>query len=138
LYGQINLLNSLMIRLLASFLESGVTFEISKRESSETHLENSLSWVKNLCILEQIWLGFKAWRMGFGCVGRANTKVGLFLCILVYPGVIPSLQVRSRSVEVKILVGFKNLGVFLRFKSEVFEGFCNSFDIECIRLKLIN
>jgi len=38
----------------------------------------------------------------------------------MFPGVITGLQVEAYSVGVKILVGFKSV---------IFEGFCNSFDI---------
>jgi len=47
----------------------------------------------------------------------------------VFPGVILGLQVGSCSVGVNFLMGFKNFGVFVIFKSVIFEGFCNSFDI---------
>jgi len=44
--------------------------------------------------------------------------------------VIPGLQVGSCCAKVEILVEFKNLGVFDIFKRVIFEGLCNSFDIE--------
>jgi len=47
----------------------------------------------------------------------------------VFPSVILGLQVGSRCAMVEILVGFKNLGVFVIFKSVIFKGLHNSFDI---------
>jgi len=44
----------------------------------------------------------------------------------VFLGVILGLQVGSFGVRAKILVEFKNLGVFVIFESVIFEGFCNS------------
>jgi len=48
-----------------------------------------------------------------GCLGRATTQVWLFLFFLVFPSVISGLQVGG----VKVLVGFKNVGVL--FNSRV-------------------
>jgi len=67
--------------------------------------------------------------MHFGWLGRATIKVWLFVCFSVFPSVISGPQVGSYYVGVEVLVGFKNLGVFVIFKSVIFEELCNSFDI---------
>jgi len=51
-----------------------------------------------------------------GWLGRVTTQVWLLLCFLVFPSVISGLQVGSCSVGVKVLMGFKNLGVLLNSK----------------------
>jgi len=42
---------------------------------------------------------------------------------------IPSLQVGYCCVGVQILLGYKNVDVFVIFKTVIFVSLCNSFDI---------
>jgi len=47
----------------------------------------------------------------------------------VFPSVVLGLQGGSCCATIQILVGFKNLGVFVILKSVISEGLCNYFDI---------
>jgi len=71
------------------------------------------SWVKIFVSWSKFCLVLKHWRICFNWLGKATAKVWLFLYFYVFPSVIPSLQLGSYYAGFEILVGFKNLVVFV-------------------------
>jgi len=94
---------------------------IFDRENGETNLENSLSpnytvcnsWLKIFESWNKFCLVMKHRKTHFSRLGRATTKVWLFLWFWVFPCLISNLQVGSCYGGFEILMGFKNFGVFV-------------------------